>query len=418
MTKARNGEGSTFKITKPSGKVKYVVEMTLGYDPTGKRKRTRREFNTRKEANDARIRLASENLDGRLTIINAETVRKYGLQWVRDVKAREVRNNTASDYEARLRREVFPSLGNVRMTDLTAMHVERWIASLIRKGLSASTINGARAVLSGMCNYAELTGVINKNPVRLTRTVKRKMGDRTQVREPWSREEVWTVLNEIRAEMGDNPLDGFLHLMLHTGLRPGEALGLRWIDIDFETRKFMVTGTLKEAREILPNGQGVVRLVRNAPKTAASRRPLPIDDALYAALTRQQMLREVQRITAGDKWKESGYVLTTSVGTGCSVNNLRKQYRAFLDRIGVRYIRFHDLRHTVARLALDEGNVPIEQASQALGHTRIDTTKQIYAGYVPRYNDEFTKGLSNVLPPCPESFRPNPDSPAEQEVER
>jgi integrase len=418
MAKARNGEGSIFKITKPNGKVKYVVEMTLGYGPNGKRKRTRREFSTRKEANEARIRLASENLDGRLTIINAETVRKYGLQWVREVKVREVRDNTASDYEARLRREVFPSLGNVRMTDLTAMHVERWIASLVRKGLSASTINGARVVLSGMCNHAELTGVINKNPVRLTRTVKRKMGDRTQVCEPWNRDEVWKALNAVSAEMGEGVLDVFLHLMLHSGVRPGEALGLRWIDIDFDKQIFKVTGTLKESRLIMPNGQGVVRLVRNEPKTASSRRPLPIDDALNAALTRQQMLQEIQRITAGDQWEETGYVVTTSVGTPWSANNLRKVYRDFLDRVGVRYIRFHDLRHTVARLALDEGNVPIEQASQALGHTRIDTTKQIYAGYVPRYNDEFSKGLSKVLPPCPEPFRPNPESPIEQGVDQ
>jgi len=59
----------------------------------------------------------------------------------------------------------------------------------------------------------------------------------------------------------------------------------------------------------------------------------------------------------------------------------------------------------VARMSLDTGKVPIEQASQALGHTRIDTTKQIYAGYVPRYNDEFVAGVSQLLPP---PSRPNP----------
>jgi hypothetical protein len=56
--------------------------------------------------------------------------------------------------------------------------------------------------------------------------------------------------------------------------------------------------------------------------------------------------------------------------------------------------------------------------SQALGHSRIDTTKQIYAGHVPRFTDEFTAGVSNSLPPAPETFGPNPDASQTQEVER
>jgi hypothetical protein len=52
----------------------------------------------------------------------------------------------------------------------------------------------------------------------------------------------------------------------------------------------------------------------------------------------------------------------------------------------------------VAFLVLNDANVPIEKASQALGHTRIDTTKQIYAGHVPRYNDDFIAGIASVLP--------------------
>lgn len=343
--------------------------------------------------------MAHERLSGRLTVIDAQTVRSFGLSWVREVKAREVRPTTAADYEARLRREVFPILGDIRMIDLSPIRVDRWISSLVKQGRSASTINGARAVLNAMCNYAELIEKIPRNPVRSTRTVKRRPSDRTQVCEPWSREEVWRVLDASQAEMNTNSIDAFVHLMLHTGLRPGEALGLRWEDVDLDSRQLRVTGTLKESRLLMPDGSGVVRLIRNEPKTASSYRSLPISDALYAALERQKMLQSIQKLTAESKWQESGYVLTSSVGTPISGSNFRKQFAAFLDRNGIRRIRPHDLRHTVAKLALDEGKVPIEQTSQALGHTRIDTTKQIYAGYVPRYNDEFSKGLSEVLPP-------------------
>lgn len=394
MAKARNGEGSIFTVKGSNGQTKWVVEVSLGYGPDGRRRRTRRQFNTQKEAVEARLRLGKENFDGTLTTISGETVRTYGLAWVRGPKAMQVRPTTAADYEARLVREVFPILGGVRMIDLKPAHIDQWMAKLKQSGRSAATINGARTLLNGICKHAYRQGTIPTNPVSATDPVKRQKGDPTQVKEPWTQEETWKVLEAA----WDDELDTFLHLMIHTGMRPGEALGLRWEDVDTASQRLSITGTLKEARLLTPSGAGVVQLVRNEPKTAASRRILPISEALAESLERQQMRQSLQRMLSGDEWKQTGYVLTTSVGTPYSLSNLRKKFQRLLKRIEVRYIRLHDLRHTVARLALDSGNVRIEQASQALGHTRIDTTKQIYAGYVPRFNEEFIAGMSGILP--------------------
>jgi len=394
VAKARNGEGSIFTVKGSNGQTKWVVEVSLGYGPDGKRRRTRRQFNTQKEAVEARLRLGKENFDGTLTTISGETVRTYGLAWVRGPKAMQVRPTTAADYEARLVREVFPILGGVRMIDLKPAHIDQWMAKLKQSGRSAATINGARTLLNGICKHAYRQGTIPTNPVSATDPVKRQKGDPTQVKEPWTQEETWKVLGAA----WDDELDTFLHLMIHTGMRPGEALGLRWEDVDTPSQRLSVTGTLKEARLLTPSGEGVVRLIRNEPKTAASRRILPISEALAESLERQHMRQSLQRMLSGDKWEETGYVLTTSVGTPYSLSNLRKKFQRLLKRIEVRYIRLHDLRHTVARLALDSANVRIEQASQALGHTRIDTTKQIYAGYVPRFNEEFIAGMSGILP--------------------
>jgi integrase len=395
VAKARNGEGSIFPTKGSNGQTKWVVEVSLGYGPDGKRRRTRRQFDTQKEAVEARLRLGKANFDGTLTTISGETVRTYGLAWVREVKALQVRQTTAADYEARLLREVFPVLGGARMIDLKPAHIDKWMASLKRSGRSAATINGARALLNGLCKHAYRQGVIPTNPVLATDPVKRQKGDPTRVKEPWTHEETWEVLEAA----WDDELDTFLQLMIHTGMRPGEALGLRWEDVDLANKRLSITGTLKEARLLTPSGVGVVQQIRNEPKTTASRRKLPIDEALAESLSRQLMRQSLHRMISGDKWKETGYVLTTSVGTPYSLSNLRKKFHRLLEQIGVRYIRLHDLRHTVARLSLDIGNIPIEQTSQALGHTRIDTTKQIYAGYVPRFNEEFIAGMSRILPP-------------------
>jgi integrase len=191
--------------------------------------------------------------------------------------------------------------------------------------------------------------------------------------------------------------------MMHTGMRPGEALGLRWKDIDLATSSLSVTGTLKQARRITPSGLGVVRMERNEPKTLASRRPISISPELSQALDRQKMYQSVARITAKQEWVESDYVITSQVGTPISLSNLRKAYIKFLLSHKVRYIRLHDIRHSVATLSLGLG-IPIEQVSQVLGHSRIETTKNIYAQYVPRFTENFASVLSASLPSARQSL--------------
>lgn len=395
MTKARNGEGSIRTIKTRDGKVKYQVEISLGFGPNGKRKRTRRTVKTLSEAKALRTKLLSDQMYGRLTIVDGRTVKDYGLHWVRDVKSQRVRPSTAADYEDRLRRYIIPELGRFRMIDLRPQQVDHWLAALRNAGYSAPTVNGARQVLFGMCKHATRTGLLGSNPVSATDPVKRQKSDVSQVRGVWSHEEMIRVLLASR----DTPLEAFLHLMLHTGMRPGEALGLRWEDVDEDLKILRISGTLKEERRILPDGQAVVRLVRNDPKTKESRRPLPISPALAEVLGKQRTLRDFRAITSSEDWKDSGYVLTTGRGTPYSSSNIRKMFVKFLETIDVPYIRLHDMRHTVAHHSLNTAETPLEQTSQALGHTRTDTTKRIYAGEIPRYYEEFVRKLGGILPP-------------------
>ena len=399
--KARNNEGSIFKKTLKDGTVMHIVVISLGIKANGKRRRTQRTFKTLAEAKRGRVQMLKAQQEGRLTEVRNDTVYTYGLWWTREVKPQHIRETTAADYEDRLRRYVFPLLGHVRMVDLKTEHIISWMNELKRSGKSTNTINGARRILTGMCKYAARTSVIPFNPVLATDSMRRQVGEKSQVHEPWNQEEMSKVL---RAVVTNSKLDCFLHLMMHTGMRPGEVLGLRWQDIDDATSLLSVTGTLKQARRITPSGEGVVRIERNEPKTFASRRPITISPELSQALERQKMIESVARITAGQNWIESGYVITTLVGTPVSLSNLRKAYSKFLSTNGHRYIRLHDIRHSVATLSLGLG-IPIEQVSQVLGHTRIETTKNIYAQHVPKFTENFALVLSASLPSAVESFR-------------
>ena len=404
--KARNNEGSIFKKTLKNGTVVHIVVISLGIKANGKRRRTQRTFKTLAEAKRGRVQMLKAQQEGRLTEVRNDTVYTYGLWWTREVKPQHIRETTAADYEDRLRRYVFPLLGHVRMVDLKTEHIISWMNELKRSGKSTNTINGARRILTGMCKYAARTSVIPFNPVLATDSMRRQVGEKSQVHEPWNQEEMSKVL---RAVVTNSKLDCFLHLMMHTGMRPGEVLGLRWQDIDDATSLLSVTGTLKQARRITPGGQGVVRMERNEPKTLASRRPITISPELGQALDRQKMYESLARITAGQNWVESGYVITTLVGTPVSLSNLRKAYIKFLSANTFRYIRLHDIRHSVATLSLGLG-IPIEQVSQVLGHTRIETTKSIYAQYVPKFTENFSSVLSASLPSAIESIGALEDS--------
>ena len=399
-TKARNNEGSIFKKNRKSGASVYVVEISLGKKANGKRRRTQKTFKTLEAAKKGRVEMLKAQQEGRLTEIRNDTIYTYGLWWVREVKPQHIRDTTAADYEDRLRRYIFPYLGNVRMVDLKTEHIVNWMNELRRSGKSANTINGARRVLTGLCKYAARTSVIPFNPVLATDSIRRQAGEKSQVCKPWDQDEMNQVL---KAAVLNPSLDCFLHLMMHTGMRPGEVLGLRWQDVDIHSSTLFVSGTLKQARRITPSGQGVVRIERNEPKTLSSRRPITISTELHQALERQKMYQSLAKITNEENWVESGYVITTQVGTPMSLSNLRKAYIKFLSTCGIRYIRLHDIRHSVATLSLNLG-VPIEQVSQVLGHTRIETTKNIYAQHVPRFTQNFAQVLSASLPSATESI--------------
>ena len=401
-TKARNNEGSIFKKTLKDGTIVHIVEISLGKKANGKRRRTQKTFKTLAEAKQGRVQMLKAQQEGRLTAVRNDTVYTYGLWWVREVKPQHIRESTAADYEDRLRRYVFPFLGSVRMVDLKTEHIIAWMNELKRSGKSTNTVNGARRVLTGMCKYAARTSVIPFNPVLATDSMRRQVSEKSQVREPWNQDEMNQVLREI---VGNSKLDCFLHLMMHTGMRPGEVLGLRWQDINDAGSALAVTGTLKQTRRITPSGQGVVRMERNEPKTLASRRPITISPELGQALDRQKMYESLARITAGVDWVESGYVITTLAGTPVSLSNLRKAYIKFLAANKIRYIRLHDIRHSVATLSLGLG-IPIEQVSQVLGHTRIETTKNTYAQHVPKFTENFAIVLSASLPLARESIGP------------
>lgn len=387
------GDGVIWSSTKSDGRVIWYVEVTLGKGLDGKPKKMRRSAKTRAEAVQLRRELNAQKIQGTLRQQVSTKFDAFALYWVRDVKSQRVRTTTAADYEYRIRQYLNPYFGSRDIAELKPFDIQTWTSRLAQEGLSTNTINGARRILFGICKYAQRQGILVVNPVASTDALKSKYGEKTQVRESWSRSEVIKVLDAAR---DDSHLDLFLHLAISTGLRHGELLGLAWAQLDLESSTLTVSQTLREVRMFSDSGDPRLVMTINEPKTKASRRTLTISESVREAVQRHKMHQSTKRLQAGKAWSDSGLVFTTALGSPVSQANNLKMYKRFIDKNSLRYIRIHDIRHTTAVLALEAG-ASLEWVSQALGHTGTEITKTVYAPYVQALNQRFTDVLASYL---------------------
>jgi integrase len=173
------------------------------------------------------------------------------------------------------------------------------------------------------------------------------------------------------------------------GLRQGEALGLHWADINFETGALAVRNSLQRVK-------GKLQLVEV--KGQKSRRTITLPQVAISALVKHRAGQEQERQFAGDRWQEAGFVFTTMVGTPLDGPTVTHRFQAALKRAGLHRIRFHDLRHTCATLLLAQGVHP-RLIMEILGHSQIAITMNLYAHVIPAMKKEVAAQMDSILAP-------------------
>ena len=167
-----------------------------------------------------------------------------------------------------------------------------------------------------------------------------------------------------------SPYYGIYHFAIVTGMRKGELLGLKWMDVDWTNATLFIR---RQAQRV--NGHGVIF---QEPKTKAGIRKIKIQKNSIEELHHQrQRVKDLQQ-KAKDNWKEYDLVFPSKVGTSVVSGNLARNYKAILKRAGLPNIRFHDLRHTAATMMINH-EVPITVVSQILGHSKPSVTLDIYS---------------------------------------
>ena len=207
---------------------------------------------------------------------------------------------------------------------------------------------------------AVVDGLISENPARNLR-----LAHRYRPRfSPLTGDEAKLLLKAARSDR----LFALYAVALALGLRRGEALGLRWQDVD------LVDGVIF-VRQSLQRLGG--RLVFGPVESDESERVIGLPAPCLAALREHKIRQEAERKVTGERWQDFGLVFTTGHGTPIEPRNLNRHFVRLLDAAGLRRVRFHDLRHSCATL-LDEQGVPIEKIQDVLGHSSPTITKLIY----------------------------------------
>jgi integrase len=316
------------------------------------------------------------------------TLRDFLLdEWLPTVKG-TLRPASFERYKGLCEVYVVPRLGSVQLQKLSASQLNGLYAFLLKEGrvrryggLSRASVFYVHAVLHRACRDAVRWRRLATNPAACA--------DPPRTRAQHSERAVWTAeqLQAFLVSVADDRLFALWRLIAMTGMRRGEALGLRWEDIDMDQGQVSIRRAL-----VLVRGDAQI----SEPKTPRSRRTIALDPKTLAALQRHAARQADEQTAAGQAWFESGYVFVRENGQELQPGMASWAFRQHALAACLPTIRLHDLRHTYATLALATGINP-RIISGRLGHASVALTLDIYSHVLPQQDREAAEVIAGLL---------------------
>ena len=371
----------------------YSIVLDHGRGADGKRIRSWHSgFRTRKEAEAARADLVSAVNAGLYVVSSSKTLAAFAMDWVNAIRV-TVRPATLESYERYLRLHVIPRLGHVQLQRLTAADLNRIYGELLHDGrrdgsggLSRRTVRYIHTILHRLLKDAVRWNLLARNVADFADPPKKQADEAVEPR-AWSAGELASFLAIVRT---DDLYPAFL-LAATTGMRRGEVLGLRWSDVDLERKRLSVRQTL------ICVGHDP-RFSR--PKTNRGTRAIALPDSTIASLRVQSAKQAADqlKLSAAETFNPHGLVFTDSLGNLLDPESFSLTFDRRLKRSGLQRIRFHDLRHTFATLALQVG-IQMKVVSEILGHSSTSVTSDIYSHVTIGMQEDATSAVESLIFP-------------------
>ncbi len=355
---------------------------------SGLTQQTKGGFRTRSDA-AAFLNVTLSNLQaGVQTVPSRITVGEYLTErWLPAAKT-WLRPSTYDAYRRNIELHILPELGSVRLQGLTVDQLDAFYAKKLAsghraapRGLSPKTVRHLHTILHRALKDAVRKGLVVRNvadaadPPRLAR-------HDADLR-IWTAEELG---NFLAGMAGDRLATAFL-LAASTGMRRGEVLGLRWLDVDLIARRLAVRQTVVSV---------AYKVMLGAPKTAKGRRSIALDTHTVAALALHRDRQLKEKSVVGWAYRDQDLVFAREDGDPIHPDFFSQSFDRAVRRLGLPRIRLHDLRHTHASLGLAAGIAP-KIMSERLGHATVAFTQDVYTHSIPPMEDAAADRLGRLI---------------------
>jgi integrase len=358
------------------GENKFVVRVFLGRDGNGKRKRVSKTVHgTIKDAKKALTALLRDADLGLLAENGNITLDEYLDKWLETVKP-NVRPKSYREYAGALKRYVRPELGAKKLSSIKPVDIQAVYTGMQAKGIGLS-IRQTHVILKDALTQAVKWQMLSRNPADFVDLPRRSTKTETYA---LNRDEVHAFLQASRSDKWHT----LFSLMLGTGLRPSEALGLTWRDVDLGRATLTVRQTLTRF-----GGEWLFQ----EPKTKKGKRTIPL------LLTDVKLLSEHMAKQQADGWENPhNLVFLTEFGEPVGERGIVKDhFKPILKTAKLpETVRFYDLRHTHATLLLLAGVNP-KVVSERLGHANITITLDTYSHVLPSMQQEALSKLEGLM---------------------
>jgi len=365
-----SGEGSIYR--RRNGTWSAIATL-----PDGRRKHIYGKTRDQVRGKLAEILHALQN--GSFTDARGKTLGDFLDQWLADVVKPRVRAWTFAGYEVHVRRHIKPVLGRVPLEKLSPQHVQHLLNRKLEEGLKPKSVRYLRGTLRTALNETVRWGLVSRNAAAL---VDGPRVERFDI-QPFTPAEARVFLDSIAGER----LEALYSVALTMGLRQGEALGLRWQDVDLELGYLRISKQLQRV-------DGAPQLVE--PKTARSRRTLAMPPMITKSLEQHRVRQRQERSNAGNRWAETDLVFASTEGKPLDGTAISKGFHRLLERAGLQQRRFHDLRHSCATLLLVQGVSP-RVVMDLLGHSQIGLTMNTYSHVIPDLRRDAADRMQDLL---------------------
>ena len=367
----------------------WQITIDAGREASGKRRQVFETVKGPKREAQARMAQLLVDLESGSYIKARKdlTVASYLREWLDGYVAVNCAPRTQESYRFLVESHIIPSLGNVRLMDLEPRQLQALYARKRAGGLGTRTVRYIYSLMSQALTHAVKQGVLSRNVAQATDPPRLEHKGINVL----AREDVERFFEVAK----DSPYHALFYVLLHTGMRRGEALALRWRHVDFGIESLGVQAYISVS-ESLSKVAGKVLI--KEPKTASGKRRIALPPSCALVLRQHHAEQKELRQSLEGTLSDADFVFSRPEGGSLDPSTVSKAFTGVVQKTGLPSMSLHDLRHSHATMLLQAGTHP-KIVSERLGHSSVRVTLDTYSHYVGGLQEQAALKFDELLAP-------------------